>query len=86
LRAPIGVASTDATTFVVWPDSRSSSFDLPNEDTYLGTIVHAAAETSRSGIQAGSALLGAAIALVLTGLALFVVSRRRRVAQPTAKT
>lgn len=81
LRAPIGVASTDEATFVVWPDSRSGTFELPNEDTYLGTIVHAAKE-SRSGIQAGSALLGAAIALLLAGLALFIISRRRQGAKP----
>ncbi len=78
LRAPIGVASTDETTFVVWPDSRNGTFDLPNEDTYLASVVHAAAKEDRFGVKPLSVLLGAALGLLLAGLALFAFSRRRR--------
>ena len=78
LRAPIGVASSDTTTFVVWPDSRNGSFDLPVEDTYLGSIIQAAAEKNRFSLSAGSVFLGAAIGLLLAGLALFLFSRFRR--------
>ena len=78
LRAPIGVASTDAATFVVWPDSRNGSFSLPNEDTYLGKVIHKdqLEEEDDSGIKAGSVFLGGALGLLVAGLAVFAVSRR----------
>ena len=81
LRAPIGIASTDEKTFVAWPDSRNGSFVLPNEDTYLATIVRASNEEST--VDTRSLLLGAAAALAVTGLAVLLVvalARRKKAA------
>jgi len=79
LRAPIGLASTDEKTFVVWPDSRNGTFALPNEDTYLATILRASEDDA--AVDTKSLLLGAAAALAVAGLAVLVlvaVSRRRK--------
>lgn len=80
LRAPIGVASNDTTTFVVWPDSRSGTFSLPTEDTYLATILHGDEAPPLFGIKLPSLLLGAAAAFAVSGLALSIFARRRRAA------
>lgn len=77
LRAPIGVASTDAMTYVVWPDSRSGTFALPTEDTYIATVTHEQETKASAGIDLASVFLGSAVGLLLAGLAVFVVSRRR---------
>ena len=83
LRAPIGVASTDAMAYVVWPDSRNGTFGLPTEDTYIGTVTHEQeAKADDGGIDLSSVFLGSAVGLLLAGLAVFVVSRRR--ASPAA--
>ena len=79
LRAPIGVASTDDKTFVVWPDSRNGTFNLPTEDTYLATVLRASEDDA--AVDTTSLLLGAAAALAVAGLAVLVlvaVSRRRK--------
>ncbi|MEX2289070.1 MAG: sialidase family protein [Mycobacteriales bacterium] len=81
LRAPIGVASSDTTTFVVWPDSRSGTFSLPTEDTYLATVLHGHEASPLSGIKLPSLLLGVAAAFAFGGLILLIFSRRRRADQ-----
>ncbi|MDQ3502878.1 MAG: glycoside hydrolase, partial [Actinomycetota bacterium] len=80
LRAPIGVASTDDKTFVVWPDSRNGTFNLPTEDTYLATVLRASEDDA--AVDTKSLLLGAAAALAVAGLAVLIlvaVSRRKKV-------
>ncbi len=80
LRAPIGIASTDDKTFVVWPDSRSGTFALPTEDTYLATVLRASKDDA--AVDTKSLLLGAAAALAVAGLAVLIlvaVSRRKKV-------
>jgi hypothetical protein len=80
LRAPIGVASTDDKTFVVWPDSRKGTFTLPTEDTYLATVLRASEDDA--AVDTKSLLLGAAAALAVAGLAVLIlvaVSRRKKV-------
>jgi len=79
LRAPIGVASTDDKTFVVWPDSRNGTFNLPTEDTYLATVLRASEDDA--AVDTKSLLLGAAAALAVAGLAVLIlvaVSRRKK--------
>lgn len=78
LRGPIGVASTDAKAIIAWPDSRNGSFDVPTEDTYLSTaIFEDELVRDDGGVDGGSVALGAAIALVVAGIAVagFAASR-----------
>ncbi len=78
LRAPIGVVATDATTYVAWPDSRNGTFELPNDDTYMATVIHEQkAAHDDSGLNLTSAFLGLAVGLLVAGTAVFAVSRRR---------
>jgi len=83
LRPAIGIASTDTKSIVAWPDSRNGTFQLPTEDTYVAAVIHEEEEPADDGgLDLTSAFLGSAVGLVLAGLAVFVVSRRRAV--PTA--
>ncbi len=78
LRAPIGVVSTDTASYVTWPDSRNGTFGLPTEDTYIASVIHEQEEDDDdSGLQLTSMTLGLAVGLLLAGLAVFAVSRRR---------
>ncbi len=78
LRPEIAVLATDDTTYVSWPDSRSGTFALPTEDTYLATVTHEqVAKGDDGGLDLTSVFLGSAVGLVLAGLAVFVLSRRR---------
>jgi hypothetical protein len=84
IRGPIGVAATDSATYVVWPDVRAGDATAQAEDAYLtrvrfdDTLVTSATEASHAPWIA----LGAAIALVVGGLALGAVTLAGR--QPTA--
>ena len=83
LRPEIAVLATDETTYVSWPDSRNGTFALPTEDTYVATVIHEqAAKGDDGGLDLTSVFLGSAVGLLLAGLAVFVVSRRR--ASPAA--
>ncbi len=80
LRGPVGVASTDEEAYVAWSDSRAGSFELPTEDVYMSRVVHeelAAADDDDDSINVTSLLLGLAIGLVVFGVALFFLARRR---------
>ncbi len=83
LRAPIGVVSTDTATYVTWPDSRNGTFGLPTEDTYIATVTHEQDVEDDNNLSLVSVLLGLAVGLVVAGLAVFTVSRRRSVAAAT---
>ena len=78
LRAAIGLVSTDTTTFVSWADSRNGTFELPNDDTYVATVIHEQeAVADDGGLDLASVFLGSAVGLLVAGLAMFAVSRRR---------
>ncbi len=49
LRGPIGGASTDEAAYIGWSDSRSGRVDLPAEDAYVASVVHAVADDRRGG-------------------------------------
>lgn len=78
LRGTIGIASTDDAAYVVWPDSRSGKADLDAEDAYLTRVRFsddAIAGTAGDSSKAPWVALGAAIAVVLGGLALAAGTR-----------
>ena len=78
LRAPIAVLATDTTTYVAWPDSRNGTFALPTEDTYVATVIHEQEEAGDDeGLSLASLGLGAALGLLVAGLVIFGLSRRR---------
>jgi len=84
LRAAIGVVSTDTTTHVSWADSRNGTFQLPTEDTYTAAVIHEEkAAGDDGGLDLTSVLLGSAVGLLVAGLAVFAVSRRRSNAAAT---
>jgi hypothetical protein len=83
LRAPIGVVATDEASYVTWPDSRNGTFGLPTEDTYVAMVTHEQEPADEGGLSPVSVFLGLAVGLVIAGLAVFAVSRRRA-ALPTA--
>ena len=83
VRGPMGIASTEETTFITWSDSRAGAlpeFDV--EDAYFTRVrFHAAAvEEDGSGLDVKSLLAGAGSALAIAGMALLVGNRvgRRR--------
>lgn len=79
LRGPMGVASTDEAAFIAWPDSRAGAFDLPTEDTYLGTVLFDdGVKDEGSGVDGGSVALGVAVGLVVAGLAVAAVAMKGR--------
>lgn len=78
LRPEISVLATDTMTYVSWPDSRNGTFALPAEDTYIATVTHEQeAADDDGGLDLTSAFLGSAVGLLVAGLAVFAVSRRR---------
>ena len=80
-RGPIGVASTDDAAYLTWPDTRASIGDTGTEDAYFTRVRFADAAVVGSTGGASSllyGLLGAAIALAVAGVVLFVVGRSRR--------
>ncbi len=78
LRPEIAVLATNTTTFVAWPDSRNGTFALPTEDTYIATVIHEQEPAGGDGgLDLTSVALGLAVGLVIAGLAVFAVSRRR---------
>jgi len=78
LRGPIGVASLDDVAYVVWPDSRSGSFNLPTEDTYMATMLfEEPTDDGGSPLDGASVLLGLAMGLAGGGAAIFLLSRRK---------
>jgi hypothetical protein len=78
LRGTIGVASTNDSAYVVWPDSRSGRPDLESEDAYLARVRFsddALAGAPANDSKAPWVALGAAIAVVIGGLALAAGTR-----------
>lgn len=86
IRGPMGVASANYAAFVTWPDSRASQSTGDAEDAYMTRVRFSAppGATAKGSASAGTktlwAILGAAIALVVVGLILNIVGRRRRAA------
>lgn len=78
IRGPIGIASTDAATFVTWPDTRAANDQFEVEDAYMTRLRHAAPAADQAGNALLWAVLGAAAALVLAGLVLLVGTRLAR--------
>ncbi|MGH9226754.1 MAG: hypothetical protein ACRD2W_23870 [Acidimicrobiales bacterium] len=81
LVGPVGMASTDATAFVAWGDSRRGSTQLPVEDHYLASAVHdrdGPAEGGSGSNTARDVALGAVITLVAVGLFLAGAALLRR--------
>jgi hypothetical protein len=78
LRGPVGVASSDEEAYVSWSDSRNGSFELPTEDVYFASVLHAAVGESdgEPAVKASSLFLGLAIGLVVFGVAVLVLARR----------
>ncbi len=81
LRGPMGVASTDNAAYVTWADSRATGADPSDaEDAYFSRIRYAAAPALGTAGEGSNelwwGLLGAAAALGLGGLLLFLVSRK----------
>jgi hypothetical protein len=88
LRGTVGIASVNEAAYVVWPDSRGGRPDLESEDAYL-TRVRFSDDPVVSGTAEPSNLpwiaLGAAIAIIIGGLALGAGTQILR-AQPTRAT
>lgn len=85
LRGTIGIASTEKSAFVTWPDSRAGNADLQSEDAYMTRVrftddVLATADSGSSS--ATWVFLGASIALVVGGLALAAATRAVGQASP----
>lgn len=76
LRGPVGVSSRDEVAYVAWSDSRNGRVDLPTEDIYLGTVVHAE-PNDRERLRLTSLLLGVALGLAAGGLVVLAVSISR---------
>ncbi len=83
IRGPTGVASANYAAFVTWPDSRGTPIGGDAEDAYMTRVRFSAAPgaatkgTASSGTKVLWSILGAAVALVLVGLLLNIVARRR---------
>jgi len=78
LRGPVGITSTDDAAYVAWSDSRNGRVDLPTEDVYTATVIHAVTKEKGSSVKGSSVLLGLAIGLVVGGLAVAVAAAVRR--------
>ncbi|HEX3622572.1 MAG TPA: sialidase family protein [Acidimicrobiales bacterium] len=82
LMGPAGIASTNAVTYFSWSDSRRGTVQLPVEDYYFTTAVHAAASpskpaTSRASSFAEGTASGVLAAGVVLAFGLLLVRRRR---------
>jgi hypothetical protein len=86
LRGPVGIASTDDVAYVSWSDSRNGRVDLPTEDVYFGSVIHAEPRQESTGVKAGSVLLGVAVGAVAAGLVFLVTARRLRRPTSAART
>lgn len=81
IRGPIGLGSTDSSTYLTWADSRAGDSDQVAEDAYFTRVRHApeATElgpTSSSGATWG--IIGAGAALAVGGLVLLIGMRLTR--------
>lgn len=92
IRGPLGVASANYAAFVTWPDSRGTPTGGDAEDAYMTRVRFSAVPgatakgTASPGTKTLWAVLGAAIALVVVGLILNIVARRRRAGPDTPAT
>lgn len=78
-RGPIGLQSTAQMAYVAWSDSRASDANGDAEDAYFARIRHKGSPSSTTGSGHPAWLwgtLGAAVTLVVGGLALSVAVRR----------
>ncbi len=86
LRGTVGIASTDASAYVVWPDSRAGHPDLEAEDAYFTRVRFADDAPTTAGGGTSSlewVALGAAIAAIVGGLALGAGTRMVGTASPS---
>jgi hypothetical protein len=83
LKGPIGLASTDYGALIAWDDTRNSVGDTQAQDIYFSRVRFPTQEQVFATTEATSdnkllwALLGAAIALSITGLFLLVAQRSK---------
>lgn len=85
----VGVSSVDGATFFAWQDSRAGDPEAQAEDIYMTKLAHDGAGT-KAGDEEDSppllwALTGAAGALLVAGIALFVASLMARRQPPTVQ-
>ncbi|MGI8536764.1 MAG: sialidase family protein [Mycobacteriales bacterium] len=89
IRGPMGVASSDNAAYVTWADSRASgAAGEEAQDAYFSRIRYVdpvALGASDGGPKLTWAGLGAAVALLIGGLALLVASRFRGAAKPASR-
>ncbi|MGI8536765.1 MAG: hypothetical protein ACR2K2_09760 [Mycobacteriales bacterium] len=89
VRGPMGIASTGNAAYVVWSDSRASGVASEEaEDAYFSRIRFVdpvALGASDGGPKLTWAGLGAAVALLVGGLALLVASLLRGAAKPASR-
>jgi hypothetical protein len=78
LFGPMGIASTDDAAYIAWADSRAGTPDKPVEDVYFTSLVFAEPAAGGETSAVASALVGAAIALAVTGLVLIAALVRSR--------
>ena len=76
----MGIASTDAATYVAWGDSRRGSVQLPVEDYYFASAVHDGEALASAGASGGNntarhIALGSVVTLVVAGLVLLIAAR-----------
>jgi hypothetical protein len=85
LMGPLAVASTNNATFFAWSDSRQGTVDSPVEDYYFTAALYGShpvlAAVSTTGTSTASrwlwALSGGFVAMLLVGVVLLVLARRR---------
>lgn len=84
IQGTLGLASTDEGAYIAWDDSRNGSEQAPSQDIYFARARQAQPESFFSAATVGAAndrmlagVLGAALALLLGGLLLFVAARTK---------
>jgi len=83
LFGPMGIASTNESTYIAWGDSRAGTPDKPLEDAYFTTEIFSEPATSGGTPRYLWALAGAAGGIAAAGLVLIVaMARSRREAGP----
>jgi hypothetical protein len=74
----VGVAATGDDTYLAWQDSRNGDREAQAEDIYMTKLIHTSSATSDAGSRLLWAVVGAAGALLVAGLALVIGSRMNR--------
>lgn len=82
VRGPIGLGSTDSSTYLTWADARAGDSEQVAEDAYFTRVRHAPAATDLGPAASSSgatwAIIGAGAALAVGGLVLLIGMRVTR--------